>query len=204
MKVLPDYCQAEAQESPEGGQERGEEYIKTCHKKGFGRNAVVPHTLPGMLELPLQQSFKENSGLHFPPNSKKPRATPKAEAVSWSLSPWGPSHDFQPDFTAEVSTRTHQFPTQQSDRPSSFPVTCHFRPSCHSTRGADPQTQTPGRACGQDLARCHQSWSQPPLEAAALAAGRSTANTNIMLCSHGNQSVMFITLSFLGEKKTEV
>lgn len=80
MKVLPDYCQVEAQESPKGGQERGKEYIKTCRKKGCGRNAVAPHTLPGMVELPLQQSFEENSGLHFPPHYKL-QAIPHAGAV---------------------------------------------------------------------------------------------------------------------------
>lgn len=62
---------------------------------------------------------------------------------------WTPPPDFQQDFTAEVSTRTHHFPTQQSDRSSSFPGTCHFRSSSHDTRGLTPQTQTPGRACGQ-------------------------------------------------------
>lgn len=59
MKVLPDYFQAEAQESPKGGQERGEhgrqqlnmntlkgwwgkKYINNCGKRGCASNAVVP------------------------------------------------------------------------------------------------------------------------------------------------------------------
>lgn len=66
MKVLPDYCQAETQESPKGGQERGKEYLKACRKKGCSKNSVAPHTLPGMLELPLQQSFKGTQGSIYP------------------------------------------------------------------------------------------------------------------------------------------
>lgn len=197
--MLPDYCQAEAQGSRKGGQERGKEYIRICRKKGCGGNAVAPHTHPGVSELPLQWSFKENSGLYFPPDSKNFKLLPVQEHLVVSRSLWTSSW-FSARFSAEVSTRTHQFPTQQTGLTNFQWLVTSVLPLI-AQGGLTPQTQTPGTASGQDLARCHQSWSQPPLEAAALAAGRSTANTNIMLCSHGNQSVMFIILSFLEEKR---
>lgn len=48
-----------------------------------------PLTLPGMSELPLQQSFKDNSGLHFLPSLKTSRYSLCSLVVSGSL--WIPS-----------------------------------------------------------------------------------------------------------------
>lgn len=180
-----------------GGQERGKEYIKTCRKKGCGRNA---HTLPGMAELPLQQSFKENSGLHFPHTLKTPSYSLCRGSLVVSKSQWMPLMISRKILQQKFQPGLFNFPPNSQMHLPNFQWLVTSDPRLLTQVGLT-QTQAPGRACGQDLARCHQCWWQPPLEPAALAAGRSTVNTNITLCSHGNQSVMFIIVSFLEEKK---
>lgn len=168
--------------------------METYRKKGCGRIAVAPHTLPGMSKLLLQKSYK-SSRLHFTPNPLKTLTySPSTSSVVVSGSLCIPLMIF-----SKILTRSFN-----QDSSISHPTVrqivlissdCHVRFSSHDTRG-QTQTQAPGRACGQ-------AWPAPPAlvtatsEPLALAA----ANTNIMLCSHGNQSVMFIILSFLEEKR---
>lgn len=82
MKVLPDYCQAEAQESPKGGQERGKEYIRTCRKKGCGGNAVAPHTPWDVRAAPAAE-FQGQLRAPFPPESKNFKILPVQSRGLW-------------------------------------------------------------------------------------------------------------------------